>query len=224
MKLLLDTANLEEVRRGLLYYPIAGVTTNPTILKKEEMPFEELIRELLKMLGNKELHIQVTADCAADMLREADAVYEKFMSGIYMKVPADEEGLLAMKMMKRRDILVTATAVYSTSQAYLAGLAGADYAAPYFNRMQNLGIESGKVIREISELYDRMDPKPTILAASFKNVRQVMESVLAGADAVTVSYDVLKGMAGNAVIEKAAADFKGDWREKNGGKRIDELI
>lgn len=224
MKILLDTANLEEIRNGMLYYPIGGVTTNPSILKKEDRPFGELVREIRDLIGNRELHIQVTADSAAEMLKEADSIYEKLGGGIYIKVPADEEGLLAMKLMKRKGILVTATAVYSTAQAYLAGKAGADYAAPYFNRMQNLGIDSGRVVRDIAQIYARLESKPCILAASFKNVNQVMESVLAGADAVTVSYEILKDMVGNAAIEKAVTDFKRDWREKNEGKKIYEIL
>ena len=142
----------------------------------------------------------------------------------YIKVPVDREGIKAIRELKRKGFAVTATAIYTREQAFLAGMAGADYAAVYYNRMQNLSLDSRQVVTDIVSMYRIHGIETKVLAASFKNCGQVLEAVLAGAQAVTLPPAVLDAMVDNALIDKAVSDFRKDWTEINGEKRIDEVL
>lgn len=223
MEILLDTANLEQIRKYVGLYEITGVTSNPTIISREQAEFWPLLTEIRKIIGDKQLHVQVTADTWEEMLKEAECIQRKLGRDVYIKVPTTEQGICAMKHLKADDSRVTATAVYTTQQAMMAASAGADYVAPYFNRMNNLNVDSKKVIGDMVELF-KVHRKPTkILAASFKNTEQVMDALTVGAHAVTVSVDLLTTMVENAIIDFAVEGFKKDWIKTYGNKKIYEL-
>lgn len=223
MEILLDTANLEQIKKYVGLYEITGVTSNPTIISREMADFWPLLTEIKKVIGEKQLHVQVTADTWEEMLKEADCIRERLGKDTYIKVPTTEQGICAMKHLKEEGARVTATAVYTTQQAMMAASAGADYVAPYFNRMNNLNVDSKKVIGDMVQLF-RVHGKPTkILAASFKNTEQVMDALTVGAQAVTVSVDLLTTMVENAIIDFAVDGFKKDWIKTYGDKKIYEL-
>ena len=223
MDILLDTANLEQIKKYMELYDIKGVTTNPTIISREKADFWPLLEEIKALIGDKELHVQVTADDWQDMIKEADCIRERLGKDTYIKVPVNEQGVCAMKHLKEMGANVTATAVYSAQQAMLAASVGADYVAPYFNRMNNLNMDSKKVVSAIAELYYMHGMDTKILAASFKNTEQVMDSLMVGAHAVTVSVDLLTTMADNAIIRFAVDGFKQDWVNLYGDKKIYEM-
>lgn len=223
MEILLDTANLEQIKKYVELYEITGVTSNPTIISKEKAEFWPLLMEIKRIIGDKQLHVQVTADNWQDMLKEAECIREKLGPDTYIKIPSIEQGICAMKHLKKMGANVTATAVYTTQQAMMAACAGADYVAPYFNRMNNLNVDSKKVIGDMVNLF-RTHNKPTkVLAASFKNTEQVMDALTVGAQAVTVSVDLLTTMVQNAIIDFAVEGFQKDWINTYGDKRIYEL-
>ena len=223
MDILLDTANLEQIKKYMELYDIKGVTTNPTIIAREKADFWPLLESIKEVIGDKELHVQVTADDWEDMIKEAECIRERLGKDTYIKVPVNEQGVCAMKHLKEMGANVTATAVYSAQQAMLAASVGADYVAPYFNRMNNLNMDSKKVVSDIAELYYMHGVDTKILAASFKNTEQVMDSLMVGAHAVTVSVDLLTTMADNAIIRFAVDGFKQDWVNLYGDKKIYEM-
>ncbi len=223
MEILLDTANLEQIKKYTSLYDITGVTSNPTIISKENTDFWPLLLEIRKIIGEKQLHVQVTTDTWEEMLKEADAIRTKLGNETYVKIPTTEQGICAMKHLKAEGANVTATAIYTAQQAMMASSVGADYVAPYFNRMNNLNVDSKKVIREISQLFQIHNKETKILAASFKNTEQVMDSLMSGAQAVTVSVDLLTTMVENAIIDFAVNGFKKDWTKIYGEKKIYEL-
>lgn len=223
MEIVLDTANVEDIKKYHDIYKITGVTSNPTIISKEKKPFFPLFHEIKNIIGNKQLHIQVTGDTWEEMLKEGEAILTAIDKDVYIKVPTNEEGIRAMKELKEKGYNVTATAIYSPQQAMLASTVGADYVAPYFNRMNNLNIDSKKAIGEIAFLYEKYHRETKILAASFKNTQQIMDALLAGAKAVTVPVDLLTSMVTNQVISGAVDAFKQDWVNTYGDKKIYEL-
>lgn len=223
MEIVLDTANVEEIKKYCEFYEITGVTTNPTILAREKKPFFPLFEEIKGIIGDKQLHVQVTGNTWEDMIKEAECIIEKIGKDTYVKVPANEQGIKAMKELKKEGIRVTATAIYSAQQAMLAAVAGADYVAPYFNRMNNLNVDSKQVIADIAYLYELHNKDTKILAASFKNTQQIMDSLMAGAHAVTVSGELLSDMLTNPLIYGAVDGFQKDWIATYGDKRIYEL-
>jgi TalC/MipB family fructose-6-phosphate aldolase len=223
VELLLDTANLETIRKYKEIYNLTGVTTNPTILAREKADFFPLLQEIREVIGDGQLHVQVTASTCEEMIREAEAVTQKLGKETYIKVPTNEEGLKTMKLLKEKGFHVTATAIYMPQQAMLAATAGADYVAPYFNRMNNMNVSGGQAISEIAELFRCFHCPVKILAASFHNTFQIMEALMAGADAVTASADMFTTMVENPAIDGAISDFRKDWISTYGDRKIYEL-
>ena len=224
MELLLDTANLEAIRKYCDYYNIIGVTTNPSILFREKGPFFETCARIREIIGQeKQLHVQVTGRSCEEMLKEAEVITQRLGKDVYIKVPVIEEGVKAMKLMKARGLHVTATAVVSVQQAFLAGSVGADYVAPYVNRMENLSIDPYEAVARIREIFDNQGIATKILGASFKNTQQVMRVYEMGAEAVTVAPDLLTTMCSNAVTDLWVNNFEKDWINLYGDRRIYEL-
>lgn len=224
MELLLDIANLGAIRKYHDYYNITGVTTNPTILSREKGPFFETYEAIRKIIGDqKQLHVQVTARECEEMLKEAEVITSRLGKDVYIKVPVVEEGIKAMKLLKEGGYNVTATAVVSVQQAFLAGSVGADYVAPYINRMANLNIDPYETVARIRNVFDNQSIETKILGASFKNTQQVMLTYEYGAEAVTVAPELLTTMCSNAVTDLWITNFEKDWAGLYGDRRIYEL-
>jgi len=213
MEILLDTANIEAIEKYAAALPLAGVTTNPSILKKEgNIEFFSHMRKIREIIGtNRSLHVQVVAQDKAGMVKDAKTLLEQLDQEIYIKVPANEVGLEAIKELKSEGLNVTATAIYSKFQAYLAIAAGADYIAPYFNRMENIGIKAPEAIAAMANEIQQSASKTKIVAASFKNVDQVTTALEEGAQAVTVAPDIIKQALAMPSIAQAVEDFAVDW-------------
>lgn len=226
MEFLIDTANLDEIRKYAAILPLSGVTSNPSIVKKEgNVDFFKHMNSIREIIGmDKSLHVQVVGTDYCNMLADAEAIVENIDDQVYIKVPVSEEGLKVIKELKKKQYNVTATAVYTKFQAYLAIAAGADYIAPYFNRMENLNIDPREVVSEMAKEIERTHSKSKILAASFKNVGQVNASLEAGAQAATMGVDIVAAAFQMPSIEKAVEDFTKDWESVYGtGVTIDSL-
>lgn len=224
MELLLDTANLEAIRKYHDYYAITGVTTNPTILSRENGPFFETYEQIRSIIGQqKQLHVQVTSRICEDMLKEAERITARLGKDVFIKVPVVEEGVKAMKLLKESGYNVTATAVVSVQQAFLAGSVGADYVAPYINRMANLNIDPFETVGRILKVFDNQKISTKILGASFKNTQQIMLTYESGAEAVTVAPELLTTMCSNAVTDLWVTNFEKDWAGLYGNRRVYEL-
>ena len=140
MKLLVDDANIEKIKRVYEYYAIDGVTTNPSILAKNGKNPYETLKEIREFIGeDAELHVQVVSKTADKMVEEGKRIVKELGKNTYVKIPTIPEGLKAMKQLSSEGYKITATAIYTPIQAYLAAKAGADYTAPYVNRFDNLG-------------------------------------------------------------------------------------
>lgn len=225
MKYLIDSANLDEIRALSEYLPIAGVTSNPSIVKKEgRVPFFAHMREIRSIIGNlRPLHIQVTATDYDGMMRDAEAVFRHVDEKVFIKVPVDFEGVKVIKALRRQGANVTATAVYGMDQAFMALEAGADCIAPYYNRMEALGVDAASVIGNIAGIIAHYGYETEILAASFKQPAQIDRAILAGAHSVTVAPDVLRGIFAKQVVADAVQAFSDDWTRLYGGKTLAEL-
>lgn len=213
MEILLDTANIEAIEKYAAALPLAGVTTNPSILKKEgNIEFFSHMRKIREIIGtNRSLHVQVVAQDKAGMIKDANTLLEQLDQEVYIKIPANEEGLEAIKELKNQGINVTATAIYSKFQAYLAIAAGADYIAPYFNRMENIGINAQEAVAAMLNEIQQNASKTKIVAASFKNIDQVTTALEEGAQAVTVAPDIIEQALAMPSIAQAVEDFAVDW-------------
>ena len=219
MKLLIDDANIEKIRKVYEFYAIDGVTTNPSILAKTGRNPYEVLKEIRNLLGNDaELHVQVVSNTAEEMVLEGHKIANELGKNTYIKIPTIPEGLKAMRILHSEGYNITATAIYTPLQAYLAAKAGADYAAPYVNRIDNLGTNGIEVTRKIHDIFKNNGFKTEILAASFKNSLQVLELCEYGVGAATVAPDIIEGFINNATnVTSAVQDFTDDF-EKLCGK------
>lgn len=217
MKLIIDDANIEKIKKIYEYYPIDGVTTNPTILAKSGREPYKVLKEIREFIGAEaQLHVQVVAKTAEGMIEDANRIVSELGQNTYVKIPAVPEGFKAMKELKREGVLLTATAIYTPMQALLAAKCGADYAAPYVNRIDNMGYNGIQVAKKIHSIFKINGFQTEVLAASFKNSQQVLELCEFGIGAITASTDVIDGLVKNASIDAAVDDFTMDFEKLTG--------
>lgn len=214
MKLLIDDANIENIKRLYDVYAIDGVTTNPSILAKNgENPYEAL-KEIRNFIGDDaELHAQVVSTTAEEMVIEGKKMVELLGLKTFIKIPAIPEGLKAMKILSSQGYYITATAIYTPMQAYLAAKAGADYAAPYVNRIDNLGENGIQITKKIQDIFENNNFKTKVLAASFSNSLQVQELCEYGVGAATLAPKVIDGLINNPCVTSAVEHFISDYED-----------
>lgn len=217
-ELYLDSADVAQIARFHDCMPVKGVTTNPSILAKSGVGLNKLLLELAELLGPEaRFHVQVVSTTVDDMVDEAMRLQE-LPYDLVVKVPANEPGLAAIKKMKSEDIAVLATAIYSVQQGFLAALCGADYLAPYVNRIDALGANGPGVVADLQLLIERQQLPTRLLPAGFKNTRQVIDVLKTGAGAITLPVDIAKQLFAHPSVESAVDNFTSDWRQAFGDK------
>ncbi|WED24885.1 fructose-6-phosphate aldolase [Vibrio sp. JC009] len=213
----LDTANLDAIRKAVDLYPLDGVTTNPSIVAKENKPLKEIMLSIREIIGKERLlHVQVMGKTAEIMLQEAEAM-RAIDPDLYIKVPVTPQGIKAMKLMSEKNIPITATAILTPQQALMAAKAGAEYLAPYVNRLDNICGDGVQVVAEIAHLLEVHNlENAKVLAASFKNVQQVHEVARAGSKSVTIAPDVFDLLLNHPLTDSGVAGFVADWESVYG--------
>ena len=225
MQYLLDTANVEDIRKAYESFPIDGVTTNPTIISREKTDYVTLLKQIREILGKDGMfHIQTTKIEAEDIVNEAIALKDFINGNFYIKIPTFEPGLKAMKILKKMGFKITATAIFTQQQALIAARVGADYVAPYVNRLDNISSDGVGVVADITNLLKIYNLDTKVLAASFKNVEQVHRISLVGAHAVTVQPELLTSMIYHPLTDAAIIGFAKDWRRRYEKKYILDLL
>lgn len=220
MELYLDTANVQEVARLARIFPLSGVTTNPSIIAAGKTPLFEVLPRLQDALGGQgKLFAQTIARDAENMLEEAKQLINT-VPGVIVKVPVTAEGLAAIKLLKKAGISTLGTSVYSASQGLLAALAGADYVAPYVNRVDAQGGDGIQTVRELQTLLNLHAPHCKILAASFKTPRQALDCLLVGCKAITLPLDVVQQMIGSPAVDAAVDKFEFEWKNAFGNLNL----
>ena len=213
MKLLIDDARLDEIKKFYEFFPAAGVTTNPSILSKVGgNPFDTL-KKIRAFIGEEsDLHVQAVNRRAEKIVEEARHITEILGANTYVKIPAVPEGFKAMKILAdTSEILFTATAIYTPLQAFIAGQCGASFAAPYVNRIDNMGFDGIKVAQDIQQIFSANSMETEVIAASFKNSQQVLELCKCGISAATVAPEIFFALTKNSAIDEAVENFIADF-------------
>ncbi len=225
MRILLDTANLESIRYFNTYYPIEGVTTNPTILSKEGGNVVEQLIKIREIIGNeKELHVQVTEKEFEKIVKEARAIVDLLGVNTFVKIPATDVGLRATKFLSDRGIGITVTAVLTAAQAMLASNAGASYVAPYISRSENLCADGVGTVADIAKIFKLSGAKTQILAASFKTAKEVLDVAVEGCHSATIGSTIMRMLLSHTTTDTSIAGFERDWTEAFGNATLLELI
>ena len=208
MKLCIDDANVEKIRRIYDLYPVDGVSTNPSILARTGRKPYEILKEIRSIIGEEgELFVQAVSPDAEGMVEEARKIVSELGRTTLTKIPCVPQGFKAMKMLQAEGLRFIGTAIYTPMQGFLAAKCGAEYVAPYVNRIDNMGFDGVQVSKDIHDAIVRSGLDSGLLAASFKNSQQVLELVKYGVKAVTVAPDVIDGLVKNAAIDGAVAQF-----------------
>ena len=225
MKLLLDTANLNDIRYFNTYYPIEGVTTNPTILAREGGDVIALLKSIREIIGDKkELHLQVTETEYDRIIAEAKALYALLGPNTFIKIPATDVGLKATYTLSKMGIRITMTAVLSATQAMLAANSGASYVAPYISRLENICDDGVGCAADIVKIFASGGSKTQVLAASFKTAKEVLDVAVIGCHAATISSDIMKKLLSHTTTTTSIADFELDWKRAFGDNTLLSLL
>lgn len=192
----LDTANVKDINEGLQLGFIRGVTTNPTLLLEEGGSRAEQMKKIQKT-DTPLFFVQLIGDTVDELLADYKKIKEtKTTKEFGIKVPLNFNGLAVIHQIKQRDPkqIVLGTGIYSADQGIMGALAGCDYIAPYFNRMENNNLNAMESIRQMRTVIDDRRLSTQIMGASFRNTNQVIDALMAGAHTVTISMDILKGL------------------------------
>ena len=152
MKLLIDSADVTAIKRIMEYYPIDGVTTNPTILYRSGRRPDDVLPEIRRIIGDLDLHVQVISQDSESIIEEADAIRNKLGNNTFIKIPITFEGVKAVRILSDRGVRCTGTAIYTLEQAFLSAKAGALWIAPYVNRIETLGGNGVETVCRMKEM------------------------------------------------------------------------
>lgn len=211
MKLFIDTANVDEIRRANDLGVICGVTTNPSLIAREGRDFLEVIREITAIVDGP-ISAEVISLEADAMVEEAVALYKKIDNpNTVIKIPMCAEGLKATKRLSAMGIKTNVTLIFSAAQALLAARAGATFVSPFVGRLDDIGQDGIALIKDIAEIFKTYDMKTEIIAASIRSTTHVLEAARAGSDIATVPAKVIEGMIGHPLTTAGIEKFLADW-------------
>lgn len=211
----IDTANIDEIKKAMDLYPVTGVTTNPSIVSKENRDFLNIMRDIRKVIGKETmLHVQIISEMAEEIIKEAHYLRENIEGNLYVKIPVTAQGIKAIKQLKKEGFGgITATAIITANQALMAAVAGADFVAPYVNRIDNISGDGVTVVKDILQEFKLYDIKTKVLAASFKNVRQIYEVSKLGVHSITVPLELLEKIVEHPLTDWSVEQFISDWEK-----------
>ena len=211
MKLFLDTADVDEIRTGVRWGVIDGVTTNPTLYAKVGGSYDDVLRQICGLTPGP-VSAEVIADDPDGMVREGRH-FAAIAPNIVVKIPMTENGLEAISRLKADGIKTNCTLIFSANQGLLAAKAGASLLSPFVGRLDDINEEGMTVIRELADIVNIHELGAEVLAASIRHPRHVTDAALAGAHVATIPFKVLQQMVRHPLTDKGIVMFKADWEK-----------
>jgi transaldolase len=212
MKIFLDTANLEEIRRGAELGVLDGVTTNPTLAAKEGRPFRELILEACEIVKHGVVNAEVVSTDTEGMLREGREL-AGWHPNVVVKVPMTPAGLAAVTLLRAEGVRTNVTLIFSPAQALLAAKAGAYFASPFLGRLDDIAQNGMGLLAEILAIYRQYDFSTQVLAASLRHPMHVVEAAKLGAHIATMPYKVFEQLFKHPLTDRGLDTFLKDWEK-----------
>jgi transaldolase len=212
MKFFIDTANLDEIRQGVDMGMVDGVTTNPSLVAKEDKPFIEILKEICAVVDGPVSAEVVSLECGG-MLKEARAL-AKISDNIVVKIPMIVEGIKAVKQLSAENIDTNVTLVFSTAQALLAAKAGATYVSPFVGRLDDVSQSGMDLISDIMTIYRNYGYRSEVIVASVRSPMHVMEAAMIGADIATIPLKVIAQLAKHPLTDIGMEQFLADWEKR----------
>jgi transaldolase len=211
VRLFIDTANVEHIREIHEWGVLDGVTTNPTLVCKENRNYADCIKEITSLVSGPVSAEAVSIE-AEGMIREAREL-SKIAENVNVKIPMCPEGLKAIKVLSGEGIMTNCTLVFSAGQALLAAAAGATFASPFLGRLDDIGNDGLRILAEIVDIYDRYDIQTQVIAASLRHPQHDIGSAAAGAHIATIPYEVFKQMVRHPLTDIGIERFLADWKK-----------
>lgn len=211
MKIFLDTANIDSIRKFNDMGLLDGITTNPSLMSKEGGNPEAGMAEITKIIHG-DVSLEVLSTDYSGMIDEGRKL-RHYGKNVVVKVPMTPDGLKACKILTSEDIPVNVTLIFSSNQAILAAKAGAKYVSPFIGRLDDIGHDGMHLIREIKTIFSNYDFKTQILVASVRHPLHVIEAAKIGADVVTLPPAVLDKMLGHPLTDIGLKNFLADWEK-----------
>ncbi len=212
MKFFIDTANLDEIRKGVEMGMVDGVTTNPSLVAKEDKPFEVILQEICRLVDGP-VSAEVVGLDAEGMCREAK-VLAAMSDNIVIKIPMVVEGLKAVKRLTAEGIKTNVTLVFSAAQALLAAKAGATYVSPFVGRLDDIGEHGMDLISDIMTIYHNYGYDSEVIVASVRNPLHVLDAAMIGADIATIPLKVIEQLARHPLTTNGITQFLADWEKR----------
>ncbi|MCK4835361.1 MAG: fructose-6-phosphate aldolase [Candidatus Aminicenantes bacterium] len=211
MKIFLDTANIEEIKKGVDYGVVNGVTTNPSLVSKENREFLPLIKEITSILPGP-ISVEVTATDAGGMVEEAKK-YAEIADNVVIKVPINLQGLKVIKQLYTLGIKTNCTLIFSSSQALLAAKAGATYVSPFVGRIDDISGNGMDLVGDIIQIFDNYAIETEIIVASIRHPLHFVEAALMGADIATIPFSTLAKLLNHPLTDIGMERFLKDWQK-----------
>ncbi len=209
MKIFLDTANLEQIKEAASWGIVDGVTTNPTLVSKENMKFEDLIKKICKVVPGP-VSVESVSTKAEDIIEESRGL-AKLAENIAVKIPICVEGLKATKVLSGEGIKVNTTLIFSSNQALLAAKAGTAFVSPFIGRLDDISHEGMVLVDEIVAMFNNYGFETEIIVASIRHPLHVVEAAMTGADIATIPFPVLDKMVKHPLTDIGMEKFLKDW-------------
>ena len=212
MRFLIDTANVDDIRKANDMGVICGVTTNPSLIAKEGRDFNEVIKEITSIVdGPISGEVKATTTDAEGMIKEGREI-AAIHPNMVVKIPMTVEGLKATKVLSSEGIKTNVTLIFTANQALLAARAGATYVSPFLGRLDDISQPGIDLIETIAEMFSVAGLDTQIIAASVRNPIHVTDCALAGADIATVPYKVIEQMTKHPLTDQGIAKFQADYK------------
>jgi transaldolase len=211
MKIFIDTANIEQIKEVNSWGILDGVTTNPSLVAKESKDFATLVDEICQVV-DRPISVEAVSCKAEDIVPEARRL-ARIHKNIVVKIPMNEEGMKATKVLAQEGVRVNVTLIFSANQALLAAKAGAAYVSPFVGRLDDVGQNGMDLIGEIMDIYENYDFDTEVIVASVRDPIHVTEAARMGADVATIPYDVLKKMFRHPLTDAGIERFLKDWEK-----------
>jgi len=212
MKFFIDTANIEEIKKGVEMGMVDGVTTNPSLIAKEKKPFEKILKEICATVDGP-ISAEVISLDAEGMLVEGRQL-AALHKNIVIKVPMITEGLKAVKQFTAEGIKTNVTLVFSATQALLAAKAGATFVSPFVGRLDDISLTGMDLVSDIMTIYDNYGYQTEVIVASIRNPVHVLDAALIGADIATIPYNVIAQLAKHPLTDIGMEKFLADWEKR----------
>ncbi|MEW6546849.1 MAG: fructose-6-phosphate aldolase [Bacillota bacterium] len=209
MRLFLDTADVDEIRKGVELGVVSGVTTNPTLVARVKRPLPEVVKEICALVPGP-VSAEVLARDTRGMVEEARHL-ASLAANVVVKIPITEDGLRAVKILSGEGIATNVTLVFSPNQALLAALAGATYVSPFVGRLDDVGADGMDVVRTTVAIFRQYGFPTQVIAASIRHPMHVVAAAQAGAPIATVPYAVLMQMLRHPLTDVGIERFLADW-------------